>query len=480
MRRSWIVLLILAACAGTMPAHGQALDMGLPELNALNPGITGSGVVVAQAEALFGGTDNYEVDPAGVGQSASKFTYIGLDGSVTTTYNSADGSGHAEAVANNFYGQYGMAPGVSQIDNYEADYFVNNIVSDDVAIPAEIVNQSFAFVTGTNTPEQSQAEEIYDDYSANYRTLFISGVGDGGAVLAPASAYNGIAVGAYEGASSTGPTYDGRSKPDIVAPASASSYACGYVSGAAALLLQAAQADDAGAAAASDAADPRVIKVMLLNGAEKPPGWVHTDTAPLDPNYGAGVLNVYNSYLNLVAGEHHASASVAGLVTPLSTGTILPDEGWDFSGITTSLSQGNYTIESNHYLFDLDAATAPEFTLTSTLTWFRQYGQTDINNLYLFLYDTTTNTEIALSDSTVDNVQELYVQDLQPGDYDLVVEKAGGTSINSGGSVVSGSDTYALAYNFAPVPEPSVSWLAAPGLLLCAGRAMWRKRQRRG
>ncbi len=451
--------------------------MGLPELNALNPSLTGSGIVVAQAEALFQGTNNFEVNPAAIGQPASKFTYIGMDGSVSNTFQSSEGSEHANAVANNWYGPQGMAPGIGGVYNYEADYFVNNIIADNVAIPAQIVNQSFVFLTGTNTPEQAVIEQTFDTYAATYNTLFVSGAGDGGAVLAPASAYNGIGVGCYEGQTSTGPTYDGRSKPDITAPGGATSYSCGYVSGAATLLLQAALSGDGGAGTTSDAADSRVLKVLLLNGATKPPGWTHTATAPLDPNYGAGIVNIYNSFLNLTAGEDAPSRSTSGALAPVTTGTILPDEGWDLSGIRTAFSLGAYVSEENHYLFDLTSATAPDFTLTSTLTWDRQANQTAINNLFLYLYDTDTDTQVAVSDSTVDNVQELTVTNLAPGDYDLIVEKNGGQSITSGGAVVSGTETYALAYDIAPVPEPSATWLLAPAFLGCAGHGIWRRRR---
>jgi hypothetical protein len=465
MLRPWTPLLAVALIVAARAAFGQSLDMGIPELNQLNPALTGSGIVVAQAEALYGGTNAFEVNPAVVGQPAGKFIYTDLNGSVSTTFNSSDESGHAEAVGGNFYGSSGgVAPGVSEIYNYEADYFVNDIITDGVAIPARIVNQSFVFVTNGNTTEQAQGQQIYDNYAATYNTLFISGVGNGGAVLAPASSYNGIGVAAYGGQSSTGPTYDGRSKPDITAPATETSYSTPYVSGAATLLLQAAEDGDAGSV--TDASDARTLKALLLNGATKPPGWTHTDTAPLDPNYGAGIVNVYNSYLNLVAGEYRSSASTSGSAAPVSAGVIVPDQGWNLATITTPLLSGSYTSESDHYLFDLTSSTAPQFTLTSTLTWWRQAGQTDINNLDLYLFDVTTGDAIAVSDSTVDNVQELYVQDLGPGDYDLVVLKDGGQPLSSGGTVVSGSETYALAFNFSPVPEPPASWLLLLALLL--------------
>ena len=82
----------------------------------------------------------------------------------------------------------------------------------------------------------------------------------------------------------------------------------------------------------------------------------------------------------------------------------------------------------DHYLFNLSSATASQFSLISTLTWERQFEQTAINHLYLYLFNATTGATVAVSDSTVDNVQHLYVSTLAPGSYDLVVTKNGGTS----------------------------------------------------
>src|SRR5262249_1545219 len=140
-------------------------------------------------------------------------------------------------------------------------------------------------------------------YAARYGTLFITGAGNSGSVSSPATCYNGMGVAAYGGNSSIGPTSDGRSKPDITAPASLTSFSTPQVSGAAAVLLQAANRNDAGAGTAADAGDARTLKALLMNGAEKPSDWAHTATAPLDARYGAGVLNLWNSYRQLRGGK---------------------------------------------------------------------------------------------------------------------------------------------------------------------------------
>lgn len=474
--------LFLASAAAL--AQDAQYDLGIPELRALDPTLTGSGVAVIQAEAQATGNNDWEVDPASVGQPADKFIYIDSSGTATTYPNDIGvSSNHAHYVADNFYGNVntadpeGIAPGVSQIYNYEADYFYDDIIDPATSpLPAEIVNQSFIAVTDTGT--QSLIEQAYDNYADLYGTLFISGAGNGGLVSAPASAYNGIAVGsANNGSDTSSGTYDGRSKPDIVAvsdnPAGDTSYTTPLVAGAAAILLQAAQRGDAGSSpqVETDASDARVLKALLLNGATKPAGWKSTvsssnyNTTPLDPITGAGILNVYNSYLNLIAGQHTFSTSTSGPVGYVTSGSAEPLEGWDLNTLTNTFSDGGYIDQSNHYLFDLSAGAAPDFTLTATLIWWRELDQTAINNFFLYLFNTDTGQTIACSISTVDNVQELYCPDLPPGEYDLNVVKDGGAPIDSGsGTVVSAQDTYALAFNFAPVPEPSAALLLLPGL----------------
>jgi hypothetical protein len=472
MLRPWTPLLSLAFIVAGGAALAQNLDLGIPELRQLNPALTGSGISVVQAEAQATGNNDWEVNPASVNQPAGKFTYISGSGTSTAYPNSLGvSSSHAIYVGDNLYGDTntpdpeGIAYGISQVYNYEADYFLNNIVPGATPIPAEIVNQSFIV---TDTSQQALVDQDYDNYADTYGTLFVSGAGNGGLVSAPASAYNGIAVGAYDGSSSSG-NYDGRSKPDIVAYTTSggdeTSFTTPLVAGAAALLLQAIQSGDAGSSSQTetDASDARVLKALLLNGATKPAGWKSTvadpATTPLDPVTGAGILNIYNSYLNLIAGRQTFSSSLAGPVTPLGSGSLDSLQGWDLNTLTNPFSHGSFLDQSNHYLFDLTAAPAPAFTLTATLIWWRELDQTNINNFFLYLFDTTTGQTVSTSLSTIDNVQELYIQDLPPGQYDLAVVK-------SGSNIVTPTDTYALAFNFAQVPEPATPWLLLPAVAL--------------
>src|SRR5262249_21899530 len=152
--------------------------------------------------------------------------------------------------------------------NSDADYYYQFIVQAGVAQPDKIVNQSFIFGV-TMVSDQLGVDSDYDNYVDNHPTLFCSGVGNGGQVYPPGTAYNSVGVGAYDfaAASSVGPTLDnGRSKPDLVAAALVTSDSTPYTAGAAAILLQAALRGDGGANIDA-AGDPRAIKALLINGA---------------------------------------------------------------------------------------------------------------------------------------------------------------------------------------------------------------------
>jgi hypothetical protein len=103
----------------------------------------------------------------------------------------------------------------------------------------------------------------------------------------------------------------------------------------------------------------------------------------------------------------------------------------------------------NHYFFDLSGA--PGRTLTATLTWNRQQNQIGINNLDLFLYDANSGSLVASSESIVDNVEHLRVPALPAGRYNLQVLKRGGLGM------ISGNESYALAFEFGPPSAPSLA-----------------------
>jgi Subtilase family/PEP-CTERM motif len=456
---SLLLTWIQPACAGD-------LQQAAPTLN-------GAGISIIQAEATLtsGTNDTFEVNPSVAGLPPSIFTYINSGGSIATTFPNTVGmeSSHADEVAANLAA---VAPGISTLDNYDASYYYDNVVSagllptsiNPVLHNAQIVNQSFVF-TGYTQSDLLAIDQAYDSYAATNNVLFISAAGNSvSPAVPPSTAYNSIGVNALSLSPATSATLGGRSVPELTAPGDATSFSTPYVTGVAALLLQAADAGAGGAGTETAASDIRTMKALLLNGATKPAGWSDTSTQPLDPVYGSGIVDAYQSWLELTAGKHTALSSSGANSALTPSGNLVLTAGWDLG----SLPGGNTT---NHYFFTAPQLGIPADTLTATIDWnvtdWDANNNPIFNNLDLALYNVTTNTpeRIGISDSTVDNLQQLYLTDLAPGDiYDLRVYQA--SSPESGGT------TYGLAYSV--VPEPSTLALLAAGVL---GLVAWRRRR---
>ena len=445
-----------------MIVQASNLDtIGVTLLRTVTTNVNGTGIRVAQPEAYNGdngSTNSWEVNPANVAQPVGLFTYTSGLGTSTSYPNSVgDWSSHADAVGNYFYGSaYGVATNVAHVNNFDAIYYVQLTVpppnwscslsganSSDM-----IVNQSFIFGSVPSqipVAAQQAIDSAYDNYAATNRTLFVSGAGNGGSVCPPSTCYNGLSVGVYNGVSSIGPTVDnGRCKPDITAPglAGLTSYSTPYVSGAAAVLMQAGLRGDGGSDT-NAAANIRTVKALLLNGAVKPADWTNSASSPLDARYGAGVLNVFNSYKQLAGGKRGYNFS-----TNIPTGTAHPPvvmtnsvavlNGWDFNTNTSSAS----TDGANHYFFNVsNGVSNAKFSATATLVWNRHLNKTNINNLNLFLYNAANSNLVACSTSLVDNVEHIFVPKLPQGRYNLQIFKSGGATVTT-------NETYALAWEF--------------------------------
>ncbi|HWD18483.1 MAG TPA: S8 family serine peptidase [Verrucomicrobiae bacterium] len=423
-------------CAAGLARATDLDTIGLTRLLTNQPGLTGAGIRVAQAES-GNGTPSFEINPAAISEPVSLFTWISSNGTASTYPNDVGTvSDHADGVALNFFAPgAGVAPGVSHVDNYDADYFIETVIDPNLAIPDTVVNQSFV---DFSLADQDSLNSSYDDYVATHGTIICSAVGNGGDVYPPSSAYNVIAVGCYGvgASSSVGPTTDnGRSKPDLIAPSLATSFSTPYVSGSAAVLLQAAGAN-------ASAQNARTIKALLVNGAIKPFNWAHPAPAPLDPLYGAGLLNIYYSYTQLAGGAHAFSANNSA-ATPLYANPIAAPAGWDYETIGSS----SFSPTVNHYCFGV--TNGDGFTFTATLVWQRALAASGINALTLSLYNVDTAALVAQSASAVDNVQHLYVPRLASGRYDLQMARAA--------NLTPVSDAAALAYQFFPIAPLTLS-----------------------
>jgi len=457
---------------GVLNLRAGDLDtIGVTVLRQVDPSLTGGGVKVAQPEGGYPNENQFEVDPGFVSQPAGLFTYISTNNAIYSGFPNSGGlvSGHANVVGDNFYGvTAGVATNVNHVDNYAAGTFFSDYIYSPgfpLANPAQVVNQSFIF----DSSVELLVNTNYDNYAAKYGTLFVSaifGANNAEPICAPGTCYNGIGVGGYGFFYLPGPTTDGRCKPDIVVPDTADggaiSYATPYVAGSAAVMLQAANRGDGGANT-NAAGDLRTVKALLLNGAVKPADWTNGAGAPLDARYGAGMLNLFNSWIQLKGGQHafiESTTNYSGGAHPPGRNTnnepVLA--GWDYGALSTKTT--NDVVK--HYYFNLPGSNS--FALTATLVWTKHYAATGINNLNLFLYNAANSNLVTCSTSLVDNVEHVYVPSLSPGRYDLQVLKPG-----SAGQI-SASETNALAFEIFNLPlsvrltndDAVVSWPVAP------------------
>jgi hypothetical protein len=386
------------------------------ELGAAMP--TGSGVGVSQSEApetIVTGPPPYYYylpNPAEPELSAKTFTIMSPAGGV---------SGHATVVGQYFYGSVtSVAPGVTGIHSYEANDWLEtgflNYGSSSAPNPEtqKITNSSWIGTIDHGGAGDAEALRRFDYAIEQSGFLGVVALNNGNGGNVPAllaSCYNGVSVGVTNGNHSYGTnTADGagRTKPELVAPAEATSYSTPIVASAAAMLSQGAPAN---------ATKPVTMKAILMAGATKSQfsSWSRSATHPLDAVYGAGQVNVYSSYHILAAGQQAPSTSAT-----------VSRQGWDYT--TTAATAGSR-------LYFLDIPANGSSSLSVVLTWNRKIANTledplwgnpssDLANLTLKLYTASGFSVGALVDSStsaVDNVEHVWQPALPPGRYAMEV-----------------------------------------------------------
>lgn len=422
------------------------------ELGAALP--TGAGVHVAMAEAntdnqLSGGVPKdggYDYVPISSNPQFAGKTFHNLsEGSAK-----ADNSAHANLVGVYFFGLTdSVAPGVTEVDLYLADTWQGlDYLNSGLH---ELPEYSGARVFNHSWVDQTSAASLARvDYTAyHYGVLHVAGVNNvnnGGPQPLLASAYNSIAVGLSSGAHESGnaaPTatpglgiYSGnaflRTRPDLVVPQSFTSYATPFVSGAAAMLIEVGHNDlTLSHGSKTLAEDPtyviqnaettEVIRSALMAGADRQ---VWTDyrspsfASPngLDSRFGAGQLDVYESYHILAAGEHDSRE--AGELADLGA------YGFDFQSSFGAIDSSSYAFSvgldsledlavslvwNAHIDIDLEGAAA---AYSASLADF---------NLSLYRVSDAGRTLVQASLSTQDNTENLWLTGLSPGQYELEV-----------------------------------------------------------
>lgn len=384
-------------------------------------------------------------------------------------------SNHAFGVAKHFFGDAtSIAPGVNDAVIYEAgNWLVNalhydmnggfdnglepepprlNAASDDYMVQ----NHSYIVTSLGNASRDQSALRRLDWVVENYDVTEVVGANNVSAFTNAthpslwAHSFNAIVVGRSDGfhsRGSTGAVYrSGRVRPDIVAPFNLASHAAPVVGSTAALLHE--------TATSPEAVRSETIKATLLAGATKqefanfvetlppaiavppslaPKPWDRTATRPLDEIFGAGELNVYNSYLIQQGGQDVGGQSAA-------TAPTVGSYGWDYKGKTP--------VDELYYKFEIPAgSTATELSII--LAWNAEVTDTNVaaniftpdtvdaaQNLDLRLYvagedtaeeivESPTNESLSRrSVSTVDNVEHIWQNNLGPGTYTLKVSGA--------------------------------------------------------
>jgi hypothetical protein len=423
-----IALMLVIGWSGSAAADWK-LDIGYTalqdELGTALP--TGAGVKVTQVEASSG-----KPDPGNALFAGKTFTLKSPSLVIT---------GHANSVAQNFYGNgTSLVPGITDIDCYESGDWRYNFLRTGSSVPlfssSRVANHSYV---GTSTNAASVVPVLARLDWVVARDEYIQVVAmNNGSTNYPilGSSFNAIAVGLSNGNSAHGSYPLGtttpyasadRTRPDLVAPATATSFATPMVASAAALLV--AEGHQAGNTLSTDptvtfttnrngdtiynAERSEVVKAALMAGASRTAtqltqGYSVNTANGLNSTYGAGQLNIDNSFHIIAAGEQNSREDF------LSGGGEIKSVGFDydpaFGGASGSNKTGSYIFRalttgslsaSLVWNLNVKGATAGGFDTSATL-----------NNLGLYLYDMTSSSEVAYAGSLVDNTENIWYTDL--------------------------------------------------------------------
>jgi hypothetical protein len=410
---------------------------------------TGVDIEVAQVEAVAssGGYAPDETDSALLGK-----TFILQSGSSAI-------SNHATQVGKRMYGTgvAGIAQGINLINVYSAEGWATNeylhvgTASNPSAPPGntELINNSWTASFGT-VEVDSQALRRADWSIDQHNVMMLNGVANTGAHSPLLSfGFNCVSVGLQNGSHTSGVVpagFDlpGRQIPLIVASQSTTSNATGVVSAITALLIETRKTHP-NTSGNFFASLTETTKACLLTGGQHLSGWTNnTPTSgtsrgrtsqPIDEVYGVGTASIDRSHRVLTGGQHVSSSSPVGL-------SIAPSAGWETWTLTNS--------QSRYIKFEVPTL-ANEVSIA--LTWHQAsnsgFGSYILADLDLLLWkqvggklvDLTGDAGVGtfasgnvVSESSVDNVEHLYIQDLVAGEYVLEVRRV---DFSGGGRVFS-------------------------------------------
>ena len=248
---------------------------------------------------------------------------------------------------------------------------------------------------------------------------------------------------------------------------SGTSYASPTVAAAAALLVDTAY-DRFVTPADRSPVDSRTVRAILMNSAEKTPGWsnaqittsnISLTTQAVDYAAGAGRLNIARAFSQFTSGT-------TGVVLTDHAATVQPI-GWDFDVVSPAAPAATYLLAGG---------LTPDTTLTATLTWFLDATYDDLADqgnitaladlsLDLLLLTPAGEQLVARSDTLRNNVEHLHLPLLDtPGTYALRVNFDGAEF------GVAAPTSFALAWSATAIPEPATLALLIAALPLLTPR----------
>jgi len=488
-RFAGLAMLLLAASL----AHADYLDdigytLLQSELASGTP--DGAGVRVSQIEAAVQvGNDLAWMPDPGRPQFSGK-TIADETGSTPGVF-----SGHANGTGNFFYGNTSsIAPGIVNVASYLAEHWLGS----------GFLRSSFGNAEPQPQPDSSSSRignhswiGRDDDFDVEIlsrldwvidRDEYIQLVGYTGATTQPllSSAYNVIAVNRTDaittnGSANAGGIYtSGRSTPHLVSPATYTSQAVPKTAAAAALLISAAHASPAlstdpvetfttnrNGSTIFNAERTEVIKAALMAGAERQ---THNSSSAditdyranpvdrtvngLDRRFGAGQLNIYNSYQIIAAGEQNSNQDATGNPGPIGPAGF--DYDPSFGGSGGSNAQATYVFSTHADAARLRASLAWNLAIDGGSAF--DFDQTATRyDLDLSLFDITDSGNWVLiegSGSIADNTENLWLLLDPETDYALQVSAGSGQTVFDW--------DYALAWQITPLPPLSIDPINLP------------------
>ncbi len=407
---------------------------------------TGEGVRVMQVEGMltdrdertFGwAPDADHPDFAGV-----RFVYAGPP------------SGHAGSVAREFFGRASMAPGVSEVECFPNVIWAHDPLGFLRSGTDELPRASAARVANHSWVGSSGESDLEVLKRVDYLVATDDFVQVAGANNAPQvrellqCSFNAIIVGRSPGQHSTGTvdlgdeTYtEGRAKPDIVAAGRFTSTAAPRVASAVAMLQEFAHRSGSALSRGSyrsprtgrtiwHAESAVVLKAALMAGADREAARGYRGRARyrtdngLDLRYGAGVLNVLNSYAILAGGEwtdEENRGDEPGAVPPAGF-----HYNAAFGGLEGTASEATYRMRAPEGARHLKVCLAWNVRINRDEA--RWDGGAELYDLDLKVYDLNHSARLPVAESLswVDNTENLRIE-VEPGhEYAIKVLRARG------------------------------------------------------